>query len=119
MSLSGTTMFISGASRGIGLAIAKRAARDGSNLMMMKDPSLMHPKAQTFSSYPGGHIEGFADSTKHTMMNIYKAILGQGKQGDYPDFNDGVNELLLCEAVCRSHRNQAWEPCEAGEHHDK
>lgn len=93
--------------------------RDGSNLMMMKDPSLMHPKAQTFSSYPGGHIEGFADSTKHTMMNIYKAILGQGKQGDYPDFNDGVNELLLCEAVCRSHRNQAWEPCEAGEHHDK
>ncbi|HXQ12000.1 MAG TPA: NAD(P)-dependent oxidoreductase [Caulobacteraceae bacterium] len=32
MSLSGTTLFITGASRGIGLAIALRAARDGANI---------------------------------------------------------------------------------------
>ena len=32
MSLSGKTMFISGASRGIGLAIAKRAAADGAQI---------------------------------------------------------------------------------------
>ena len=31
-SLSGKTLFISGASRGIGLAIALRAARDGANI---------------------------------------------------------------------------------------
>ena len=31
-SLSGKTLFISGASRGIGLAIAMRAARDGANM---------------------------------------------------------------------------------------
>ena len=31
-SLSGKTLFISGASRGIGLAIAKRAAADGANI---------------------------------------------------------------------------------------
>jgi citronellol/citronellal dehydrogenase len=32
MSLAGKTLFITGASRGIGLAIAKRAARDGANI---------------------------------------------------------------------------------------
>jgi len=31
MSLSGKTLFITGASRGIGLAIGTRAARDGAN----------------------------------------------------------------------------------------
>ena len=31
-SLSGKTLFISGVSRGIGLAIALRAARDGANI---------------------------------------------------------------------------------------
>jgi NAD(P)-dependent dehydrogenase (short-subunit alcohol dehydrogenase family) len=33
MSLQGKTLFISGASRGIGLAIALRAARDGANIV--------------------------------------------------------------------------------------
>ena len=31
-SLNGKTLFITGASRGIGLAIAKRAAKDGANI---------------------------------------------------------------------------------------
>lgn len=35
MSLSGKTLFITGASRGIGLAIALRAARDGANLSLI------------------------------------------------------------------------------------
>ena len=34
MSLAGKTLFISGASRGIGLAIAKRAAQDGANIVV-------------------------------------------------------------------------------------
>ncbi|MBV1918358.1 MAG: NAD(P)-dependent oxidoreductase [Sphingomonadaceae bacterium] len=34
MSLAGRTIFISGASRGIGLAIAKHAARDGANIIV-------------------------------------------------------------------------------------
>jgi len=34
MSLRGKTLFITGASRGIGLAIGKRAARDGANVVI-------------------------------------------------------------------------------------
>ncbi|MBS1694384.1 MAG: NAD(P)-dependent oxidoreductase [Actinobacteria bacterium] len=44
MSLSGKTMFISGASRGIGLAIAKRAAADGANIALIAKTAEPHPK---------------------------------------------------------------------------
>lgn len=44
MSLKGKTLFISGASRGIGLAIAKRAARDGANIAIAAKTAEPHPK---------------------------------------------------------------------------
>jgi citronellol/citronellal dehydrogenase len=44
MSLNGKTMFISGASRGIGLAIAKRVARDGANVALVAKTAEPHPK---------------------------------------------------------------------------
>jgi citronellol/citronellal dehydrogenase len=44
MSLSGKTLFISGASRGIGLAIGLRAARDGANVAIVAKTSEPHPK---------------------------------------------------------------------------
>lgn len=42
--LAGKTMFISGASRGIGLAIAKRAAQDGANIALVAKTAEPHPK---------------------------------------------------------------------------
>ena len=44
MSLAGKTLFITGASRGIGLAIAKRAARDGANIVIAAKTSDPNPK---------------------------------------------------------------------------
>jgi citronellol/citronellal dehydrogenase len=44
MSLTGKTLFISGASRGIGLAIALRAARDGANVAIAAKTTEPHPK---------------------------------------------------------------------------
>ncbi|HVP02688.1 MAG TPA: NAD(P)-dependent oxidoreductase [Solirubrobacteraceae bacterium] len=46
MSLSGKTLFISGASRGIGLAIALRAARDGANVALVAKTAEPHPKLE-------------------------------------------------------------------------
>ena len=43
-SLKGKTLFISGASRGIGLAIALRAARDGANVAIAAKTAEPHPK---------------------------------------------------------------------------
>jgi citronellol/citronellal dehydrogenase len=44
MSLKGQTLFISGGSRGIGLAIALRAARDGANVAIAAKTTEPHPK---------------------------------------------------------------------------
>ena len=45
-SLAGRTLFISGASRGIGLAIALRAARDGANIAIAAKTTDPHPKLE-------------------------------------------------------------------------
>jgi citronellol/citronellal dehydrogenase len=44
MSLAGKTLFITGASRGIGLAIGLRAARDGANVAIAAKTTEPHPK---------------------------------------------------------------------------
>ena len=44
MSLKGKTLFITGASRGIGLAIGLRAARDGANVVIAAKTAEPHPK---------------------------------------------------------------------------
>jgi citronellol/citronellal dehydrogenase len=44
MSLTGKTLFITGASRGIGLAIGLRAARDGANVAIAAKTAEQHPK---------------------------------------------------------------------------
>lgn len=45
-SLKGQTIFITGASRGIGLAIAKRAAKDGANIAIAAKTVEPHPKLE-------------------------------------------------------------------------
>jgi citronellol/citronellal dehydrogenase len=44
--LAGRTLFISGGSRGIGLAIALRAARDGANVALIAKTAEPHPKLE-------------------------------------------------------------------------
>jgi len=65
--LAGRTLFITGASRGIGLAIALRAARDGANIAILGKTSDPHPKlpgtiheAATAVEEAGGHALAIA-----------------------------------------------------------
>ena len=43
-SLAGKTLFVTGGSRGIGLAIAKTAAADGANVVIAAKTDKPHPK---------------------------------------------------------------------------
>jgi citronellol/citronellal dehydrogenase len=74
MSLSGKTMFISGASRGIGLAIAKRVAADGANVALVAKTAEPHPKLEGTIYTAAKEIE---DAGGHALP-----ILGDVRDGE-------------------------------------
>ena len=57
MSLTGKTLFTSGASRGVGLAIGVRAARDGANVALIAKTAEPHPKLEGTVYTAAGQIE--------------------------------------------------------------
>lgn len=84
--------------------------RETANHHLMKDPSLFTEEAAKLISFPGGHNEGFPDTSKQMFKEVYAAI-ASGKQPDqpsYPTFEDGFRELLICERIIESHKKQAW-----------
>ncbi|MBX3000800.1 MAG: Gfo/Idh/MocA family oxidoreductase [Caldilineaceae bacterium] len=89
------------------LWIGQRGAPNGH---LLKDPSLLSDSARGITSYPGGHNEGFPD----TFKQLYRAIYGYLSAGNFslpkpfPTFEDGHHEVLLCEAILRSHEERRW-----------
>ncbi len=84
--------------------------RDGYNENLMRDPSLVHAEARSVISFPGGHNEGFPDTSKQMFKEVYAAVAA-GKQPStptYPTFADGYRELLICERILESNRKQGW-----------
>lgn len=81
MSLAGKTILMSGGSRGIGLAIALRAAADGANIAMLAKTDSPHPK-----------LEG----TVHSAADAIRAAGGQALPivGDVRD-DDQVTEAVM------------------------
>src|SRR5215467_14554131 len=57
MTLEGKTVFISGGSRGIGLAIALRAARDGANVALIAKTAERHPLLEGTGNTAAAQIE--------------------------------------------------------------
>ena len=79
--LSGKTILMSGGSRGIGLAIALRAAADGANIAMLAKTDTPHPK-----------LEG----TIHTAAEQIRAAGGNALPivGDVRE-DDDITEAVL------------------------
>lgn len=82
-SLGGKTLLISGGSRGIGLAIALRAARDGANVTLLAKTAVPHPK-----------LEG----TVHTAAAAIEAAGGRA----LPVVGDVRNDDDIARAVDRT-----------------
>lgn len=83
--------------------------RDGNNEIMMRDPSLVYPEAMKLIDYPGGHNEGFPDTFKQLMREVYAYIAGdRSAEPTFPTFKDGLREMVLCEAIMDSNQKRAW-----------
>jgi predicted dehydrogenase len=84
--------------------------RGDKNQSLVRDPSLLSDIARHFSTYPGGHNEGFPDAFKGCFRAFYEYI-AKGDMGAaplYPTFADGHHSIALCDAILKSHREQRW-----------
>lgn len=70
MSLEGRTLFITGGSRGIGLAIALRAARDGANVVIAAKTAEPHPKLAGTIFTAAEEIEAAGGRALPLMLNV-------------------------------------------------
>jgi predicted dehydrogenase len=84
--------------------------RDQPNETLLRDPALLHPAVRPFANYPGGHNEGFPDTFKQLFRTVYEYIVAGDWQAPrpFPTFEDGHREVVLCEAILKSHREQRW-----------
>jgi len=84
--------------------------RDAANENLIRDPALLSPTVRKYANHPGGHNEGFPDTFKQCFRAFYDYI----QAGDFsapptfPTFADGHREIVLCEAVLKSHRERRW-----------
>ena len=76
----------------------------------MRDPSLVHPESRELINFPGGHNEGFPDTSKQMFKQVIAAVRAGGRDPAprYPTFSDGLRELLLCDAILESSRTGVW-----------
>ncbi len=70
MTLAGKTLFVTGASRGIGLAIALRAARDGANIAIAAKTADPHPKLEGTIYSAASAIEAAGGSPLPLIVDV-------------------------------------------------
>jgi len=82
--------------------------RNSPNQILVKDPSLLYPKAAAFADLPGGHSEGYDDTHKQTFKHFYARVADPSAPVEYPTFADGLLGMQLLEKVHQSAKKQAW-----------
>jgi predicted dehydrogenase len=82
--------------------------RNSPNQVIVKDPSLMYPKAASFADLPGGHSEGYDDAHKQVYRRFYKKVADPAAPVDYPTFEDGLWGMQLLEKVLESSKSGSW-----------
>jgi predicted dehydrogenase len=84
--------------------------RDQANELLLRDPALLSPAARTYAAYPGGHNEGFADTFKQCFRAFYDYLAAGdfNARPTFPTFDDGHREIILCEAILKSYRDERW-----------
>ena len=83
--------------------------RDSANQVLLRDPSLFDKDSAALVSFPGGHNEGFPDTSKQMFKEVYENIRKGTMEGaKFPTFADGLRELILCESILESNEKQGW-----------
>ena len=82
--------------------------RNSANQVIVKDPSLLYPKAAAYADLPGGHGEGYDDTHKQVFKRFYARVADSTAEADYPTFDDGLLGMQLLEKVVESAKKKGW-----------
>ena len=82
--------------------------RNTPNQILIKDPSLLQPGAQSYADLPGGHSEGYDDTFKQVFRRFYASIADRTAAPEYPPFVDGLRQMKILQAVMESHQSRSW-----------
>jgi predicted dehydrogenase len=87
--------------------------RDEPNKLVIKDPALMPEEARGFADLPGGHSEGYDDTFKQTFRRFYQSVEDRSAPVEFPQFEDGLRQLRVLDAVLESSKTGAWKKVHA------
>jgi predicted dehydrogenase len=82
--------------------------RNEPNRLLIKDPSLLDPKAAAFADLPGGHSEGYDDAHKQVYKRFYAKVADPNAPIDYPTFADGLWGMQCLEKALESSTTGKW-----------
>ncbi len=82
--------------------------RNSPNQIVIKDPSLLDPRAAAYADLPGGHSEGYDDTHKQVFKRFYARVADPSAPVDYPTFADGQVGMRLLEKVLESSQKRGW-----------
>jgi predicted dehydrogenase len=82
--------------------------RNTNNQVVIKDPGLLKEGARSYADLPGGHSEGYDDTFKQVFRRFYASIENPNVDAEYPEFIDGLRQLIILEAELGSHQRHGW-----------
>ncbi len=82
--------------------------RNSPNQIVIKDPSLLDPRAAAYADLPGGHSEGYDDTHKQVFKRFYARVADPAAPVEYPTFADGQLGMRLLEKVLESSQTRGW-----------
>jgi predicted dehydrogenase len=82
--------------------------RNTANQLIIKDPGLLKEGARSYADLPGGHSEGYDDTFKQVFRRFYASIENPEAMPEYPEFADGLRQLIILEAELESNHRHAW-----------
>ncbi|WP_448111684.1 SDR family oxidoreductase [Pseudomonas lini] len=94
MSLQGKTLFITGASRGIGREIALRAAKDGANIVIAAKSAAPHPKLPGTIFSVAAEVEAAGGKALALQVDVRDETVVQQAMADASEHFGGIDALI-------------------------
>jgi predicted dehydrogenase len=86
--------------------------RDGANRDLVRDPSLLVPRAARLAHFPAGHQEGWPDGLRNMVQDFYGAVEasrgGEAYEPTFASFDEAARVQAIVEAISRSDATGAW-----------